>query len=102
MSFAVGAWIAAGLGGIAGVLASRIQGRRLTGTLGALDAAASGLAGAVFALLSYGFLSLLEGWTSFFRRRASPMMPLLLTTVMIAATLVAIRVRAARKPGAPL
>jgi hypothetical protein len=43
------------------------------------------IGGVVVALLAYGVLSLMEGWAAFFQRTASPVIPLLFTTIMLAA-----------------
>ncbi len=53
--------------------------------------------GAFLAVLAFGFLSMLEGWAAFFQRRASPVVPLLFTLVMLAGWATAFEVAARRK-----
>jgi hypothetical protein len=99
MTFAAGAWIAGIAGCLAGVFASRLEKASLTGMGGVVDALFSGSAGVVLALLSYGLLAILEGWSAFFQRRASPWMPLLFTLAMLAGALLAMRLTVGRRSG---
>jgi len=84
MSFEAGAWLAGGLGALAGVAASRLSSTPLSGRAGWVDGMMGAAGGVVLAVLAYGVLSLLEGWAAFFQRRASPVVPLLLTAAMLA------------------
>ena len=84
MTFEAGAGVAGCLGALAGVAASRLSLTRLTGTAGWVDRVMGAIGGVVLALLAYGVLSLMEGWAAFFHRPASPVVPLLFTTIMLA------------------
>jgi hypothetical protein len=85
MTFEAGAWIAGCLGALTGAAASWLNSTRLTGIDGWIDRAMWAIAGAFLAVLAYSVLSLLEGWAAFFQRAASPVIPLLLTILMLAA-----------------
>lgn len=98
MTFEAGAWIAGCLGALTGAAASWLNSTRLTGTDGWIDRAMWAIAGAFLAVLAYSVLSLLEGWAAFFQRAASPVIPLLLTVVMLAAWVTAVWQRRPRKP----
>ncbi len=84
MQFETGAWIAGILGAVAGGLAARLSGRVFTGAFAWLDSLLGAALGAFLALLVFGVLSILEAWAAFFRRGASPLVPLGFTVVMLA------------------
>jgi hypothetical protein len=99
MTFEAGAWVAASLGALAGVVASRLSATRITGGSGWVDGVMGAVGGIVLALLAYGVSSLLEGWAAFFQRTASPRIPLLFTIIMLAGWVLALwLLRRRRRP----
>jgi hypothetical protein len=99
MTFEAGAWIAGGLGALAGVAATRLSALPLAGRAGWVDALMGALVGSILALLAYGVLSMFEAWAAFFQRTATPVVPLLFTAGMLAAWLTTLwLVRRRRKP----
>ena len=98
MTFGAGAWIAGCVGALTGAATSWLSSTRLTGIDGLIDRVMGGLAGAVIALVVYSVLALLEGWAAFFQRDASPVIPLLLTILLLAAWVTTLWRRQRRRP----
>jgi CHASE2 domain-containing sensor protein len=73
----------------------------LDGGAAVLDAVMKAAVGAFFALVAFGLLSLLEGWAAFFQRRASPVVPLLFTLVMLVGWATVFEVAARRRRRSP-
>jgi CHASE2 domain-containing sensor protein len=73
----------------------------LDGGAAVLDAVMKAVVGAFFALVAFGLLSLLEGWAAFFQRRASPVVPLLFTLVMLVGWATVFEVAARRRRRSP-
>jgi hypothetical protein len=97
MTFEAGAWVAGGLGAVAGLAASRLSATPLTGSGKLVDGGIGAVVGVVLALLAYGVLSLFEAWSAFFQRRASPGTPLVLTAAMLAGWVMVLWVRGRRR-----
>lgn len=97
MTFATGAWIVGICGAFVGGAMGRPSRSGLDGGVAVLDAVMKAAVGAFLALLAFGLLSLLEGWAAFFQRRASPVVPLLFTLVMLVGWATAFEVAARRR-----
>ncbi len=97
MSFTAAAWIAGIAGGLAGLATLRLTGPAHRGMVTVFEAFMFAVSGSVLALIAFSGLSLMEGMAAFFQRRASPLIPLLLTGLAMGGTLAAMAVARRRR-----